>query len=75
MKTKNCVLYLKSEKEPKICLRASRLNLQVRPKIFKKKIGTSNQPIRTKIYQKKRMFSSLKECKEPMEFTWELIKQ
>jgi hypothetical protein len=57
---KNCVSYLKSVKEPKTRMGATRRNLQTRPKIIKKIIGTSNHPIRTNFFPKKSMFSSLK---------------
>jgi hypothetical protein len=47
---KNYVSYLKSVKEPKIRIGAPRRNLQAQPKMLKKIVGTSNQPIRTKIF-------------------------
>jgi hypothetical protein len=67
----NCVSYLKSEKEPKIRIGATRQNLQAQPKMLTKMVGTSNQPIRTKIVPKKSMFSALsvKEPKYRMEAT------
>jgi hypothetical protein len=43
----------KSVKEPTIRMRATRRNLQAQPKMLKKIVGTSNQPIRTKILPKK----------------------
>jgi hypothetical protein len=45
----NCVSYIKSVKEPKIRMGATRRNLQAQPKILKKIIGTPNLPIKTKI--------------------------
>jgi hypothetical protein len=44
---------------------ATRQNLQAQPKILKKIIGTSNQPIRTKNFLKKNYVSYLKSVKEP----------
>jgi hypothetical protein len=49
----NYVLYLKSVKEPKIRMGVTRWNLQASPKISKKIVGTSNQPIKTKNFPKK----------------------
>jgi hypothetical protein len=49
----NYVLYLKSVKKPKIRIGATRQNLQAQPKMLKKIVGTSNQPIRTRIFPKK----------------------
>jgi hypothetical protein len=46
---KNYVSYLKSGKEPKICMGAIRQNLQARPKILKKNIGPPYQLIITKM--------------------------
>jgi hypothetical protein len=50
---KNYVSYLKSVKQPKIRMGATRRNLQAQPKMLKKIVGTSKQPIRTKIFPKK----------------------
>jgi hypothetical protein len=41
------------KKKPKIRIRATQRNMQARPKILKKIIGTPNQPINTKIFPKK----------------------
>jgi hypothetical protein len=49
---KKYVQYLKSVKEPKICIGATRGNLQAQPKILKM-TGTPNLPIKKKISQKK----------------------
>jgi hypothetical protein len=56
---KNYVSYLKSVQEPKIRIRATRRNLQAQPKMFKKIVGTPNQPIKTKICLKKLCFVML----------------
>jgi hypothetical protein len=53
---KNYVSYLKSVKEPKIRIGATGRNLQAQPQMLKKIVGTSNQPIRTKIFQRKLCF-------------------
>jgi hypothetical protein len=66
---KNNVSYLKSEKEPKIRLGTTRRNLQALPKIQKKIIGTPNLPIKTTIFTKKSMFSTLK-VKRSQKFVW-----
>jgi hypothetical protein len=50
---KKTIFYLKSEKEPKIHVGATRKNLQAQTKIVKKIAATTNQPIRTKFFQKK----------------------
>jgi hypothetical protein len=51
---KNYVSYLKSVKEPKIRIGATRRNLQAQPKILKKNIGiTPNIPIKKKIFPEK----------------------
>jgi hypothetical protein len=55
---KNYVSYLKSVKEPKIRMGATRRNLQAQPKILKKR--PENQ-----IYQSKRKFSQKKVCLVP----------
>jgi hypothetical protein len=55
---KNYVSYLKSVKEPKIRKGATRQNLQAQPRILKKISGTSNQPIRTKIFTKKLLLAT-----------------
>jgi hypothetical protein len=40
------VSYLKSVKDPNIRIGATRRNLQAQPKMLRKIVGTSNQPIR-----------------------------
>jgi hypothetical protein len=57
---KNYVSYLKSVKELKIRIGATRRKLQAQPEMLKKIVGTSNQPIRTKPFPKKTMFCTLK---------------
>jgi hypothetical protein len=66
---KKYVYYLKSVKEPKICMGATRQNLQAQPKILKKVIGTQNLPIKTKIFLKKLCFVPEK-CKGAKKFVW-----
>jgi hypothetical protein len=61
---KKYVWYLKSEKEPKIRMGATRRNLQAQHKIFKKIVVTVNLPITTKIFPKKYVWY-LKSEKEP----------
>jgi hypothetical protein len=53
---KKYVSYLKSVKEQKIRIGATRRNLQAQPKMLKKIVGTSNQPIKTKIFLRKLCF-------------------
>jgi hypothetical protein len=48
--------HLKNVEEPKTHMRATRQNLQAQPKILKK----LSEPIKTKIFPKKYMFSTLK---------------
>jgi hypothetical protein len=43
-------------------MRVTRRNLQAQPKMLKKIVGASNQPIRTKIFPKKE-FLVPKKCK------------
>jgi hypothetical protein len=43
----------------------TRQNLQARPKILKKIVGTSNQPIKTNLYPKKKYVLYLKSVEEP----------
>jgi hypothetical protein len=50
---------------------ATQRNLQAQPKILKKIIITSNQPIKTKNFPKKTVFSSLK-VKISRKFVWRL---
>jgi hypothetical protein len=44
---------------------ATRRNLRAQPKIIRKIIGTSNQPIKTQIFPKKNYVWYLKSVKEP----------
>jgi hypothetical protein len=53
---KKYVSYLKSVKEPKIRMGATRRNLQAQPEMLKKIVGTSNQVIRTKKFLRKLCF-------------------
>jgi hypothetical protein len=46
-------------------------NLQAQPKMLKKIVGTSNQPIRIKNFPKKSIFSILKK-KRSQKFVWGL---
>jgi hypothetical protein len=50
---KNYVSYLKSVNEPKIRIGVTRRNWPAQPKMFKKIVETSNQPIKTKNFPKK----------------------
>jgi hypothetical protein len=57
---KNYVSYLKSVKEPKIRIGATRRNLQVQPKMFKKNCRNIKSTNQNNNFPKKTMFRTLK---------------